>query len=394
MSSFSLSKAQDRAQAWFLARGVLQRRSALDYLIDRWSRKPSKRLDAVPRACLRVAFFELRFGRAPQRAVVHEAVEACRAHRAAHAAGFVNAVLRRHDAEVQVPDRLALGHPEWWLTRWEERIGVEATQAWAERNNEPKPLTIVQRTGASDLTALFAETDRELVPGHAAGEPIPGSFECASKTGEIASLPGFADGAFWVQDAASTMVADLVRAAPGLRVLDACAGRGGKSFRLADRGCEVVACDRREDALGQLTDEARRLGLSVTCRVHDWTTGCPEDWLSSFDAVLVDAPCSALGTMRRHPDIRWTRQPTDPLAMSIRQSELLDAVAACVRPGGQLVYAVCSPEPEEGQEVAEAFSDRTPFYRLERLWNSVPPHANEDAFFGASWTNGRAEESG
>jgi 16S rRNA (cytosine967-C5)-methyltransferase len=288
---------------------------------------------------------------------------------------------------------LALGHPEWWLARWEERIGVEATQAWAVRNNEPKPLTIVQRNGAFDLTAMFEETERELVPAYAGGAAVAGSFECGSRTGDVALLPGFAEGAFWVQDAASTTVADLVDTAPGLRVLDACAGRGGKSFRLADRGCEVVACDRREDALEQLADEARRLGLSVTCRAHDWDAGCPEEWVSSFDAVLVDAPCSALGTMRRHPDIRWTRQPTDPLAMSIRQANLLETVAACVKPGGQLVYAVCSPEPEEGQEVADGFSQRTPFYRLERLWNSVPPQANEDAFFGARWTRGRPGEA-
>ncbi len=394
LASFDIQQANDRAQAWFLARGVLQRMGALDFLIDRWSRKPAAKLDVVPRACLRLAFFELRFGRAPERAVVHEAVEACRAHRAAHAAGFVNAVLRKHDAAVPLPERLSLGHPEWWLTRWEQRIGVEATRRWAESNNQPKPLTLVQRSGAADVRALFADQDLELVPSTAAGEAIPGSFECAASTGDVSRLAGFEEGAFWVQDAASTAVADLVSPESGKKVLDACAGRGGKSFRLADRGFEVVAADRRDSALAQLQDEAGRLGLSIVTHRQDWTDGVPEEWVGAFDAVLLDAPCTALGTLRRHPDVRWTRTATDPLAMSIRQSELLDLVAKCVRPGGQLVYAVCSPEPEEGQEVADGFTGRTPLYRIERLWKSVPPQANEDAFFGASWIRGRPGELG
>ena len=214
------------------------------------------------------------------------------------------------------------------------------------------------------------------------GVTIPGVLRVDAADRAVTALPGFSEGAFWVQDPASVAAADLVPAGPGVSVLDACSAPGGKAFRTRARGATVVAVDRDENRLQLLASSARRLGLDdIAIRTHDWTAG-PLPGAEMFDVVLVDAPCTGLGTVRRHPEIKWRRAPRDLAAAQGRQREILDVVRAHVKPGGQLVYAVCSPEPEEGPHVIAGLVSKHG-YTLETELSTAPPTDDEDAFYGA-----------
>jgi 16S rRNA (cytosine967-C5)-methyltransferase len=172
-------------------------------------------------------------------------------------------------------------------------------------------------------------------------------FRLPARAGRVDNLPGYAEGRWWVMDPAAVAVADLVPDVP--IVLDTCAAPGGKSLRLAARGIRVQATDLDATRLDRLVENANRVGLHVEPRVHDWSVApMPGQW----PAVIVDAPCTALGLVRRHPELRWRRTEADVRAAHERQKRILRNAATVVAPGGTLVYAVCSPEPEEGPDVA------------------------------------------
>jgi 16S rRNA (cytosine967-C5)-methyltransferase len=173
---------------------------------------------------------------------------------------------------------------------------------------------------------------------------------------------------------------------PGAAVLDACAAPGGKTFRLASRGARVAAVDRDESRLDRIREGARRLGFDIETRAHDWTTGrigSPKTAARLFDAVLVDAPCTGLGTVRRHPEIRWRRTEPDLYGAAALQERILTSAAQHVAPGGALVYAVCSPEPEEGEQVVDRFVAAHPAFEREATLSTAPPRDGEDAHFAA-----------
>ncbi|MFT4625753.1 MAG: 16S rRNA (cytosine967-C5)-methyltransferase, partial [Myxococcota bacterium] len=300
-------RPNDRGLAWFVAHGALRRRASIDAALRPFLRTPLGGLDAGVRATLRAATFERLHGRAQAHAVVHEAVETARVVGVGRASGLVNAVLRRVCASNTLSRDEALEHPAWIIERWTERYGVAATDAWCETNNEPPPLTLV----GPDVSAWgpAIESDgRTLTPAHAAGQPVQDAVVVQGHRGPIDGLPGFAEGRFWVQDAAAVAVADLASVAPEGTVLDACAAPGGKAFRLASQGARVTAVDRSETRLERVLASRTRLGLDLTCKRHDWSTGPLPDG-ATYDVVLVDAPCTALGTLRRHPEVRWRRHP-------------------------------------------------------------------------------------
>jgi len=313
-----------------LALGVLRHRGWLDAVLERVGR-PVETLDAPVRAALRLGLFELHFSRTPDHAAVDQAVELVKGLKKGRASGYVNAVLRRAGAE-QLPTDPLLNHPAWLMERWIDRLGESATRELCARLDQPAPLALV-----GDIGELSAR---------------PTSVEACfllDEAGAVPALPGYDQGGWWVMDPAAAAVADLV---PKGRVLDACAAPGGKTLRLLWRGCDVVAVDRNRRGLRRLADNLARCGYSAGTHRIDWESGTPD--LGIFDAVLVDAPCTGLGTTRRHPEIRWTRLPTDPAAMGLRQERILAACARHVRPEGHLVYSVCSPEPEEGPQVAKS----------------------------------------
>ncbi len=354
----------DRALAWNVALGALRHRSALDAGIVAAAKRAVWTLDPPVLALLRGALYELAFMRTPPHAAVDQAVEVARALDSAHAAGFVNAVLRR--AEVPHEGSVALGFPAWLVERWEGRIGREALIAYAAACAEPAPIHVVAREDAAGVAQAFHKAGVVVVP------VAEGVFRLPARAGRVDALPGFAEGRWWVMDPAAVAVVDLVPDVPV--VLDTCAAPGGKSLRLAARGMRVQATDLEPGRLDRLQENAARVGLAVDARVHDWSVApMPGQW----PAVLVDAPCTALGLVRRHPELRWRRTEADVRAAHERQKRILRNAATVVAPGGCIVYAVCSPEPEEGVEVAATLG-----WRVEAIFQNEGNQEGADVFWG------------
>lgn len=386
LNAHAPGRPDDRALAWFLTLGVLRNRSHVDASLRAHLRQPIGALDASIRATLRMGAFEKLYARTPSHAVVNEAVEVCKAVGKGHARGLVNAVLRRAAAPERLSDAQRHNHPAWLWERWVERYGEDGAAAWAERNQQTPPLVIVSPNEAFD-GACLAGDGVECVPAQIQGRPIRGAFLVQGHKGGVEPLLNQPGAPCWVQDPGAIAVADFVGAGQGTRVLDACAAPGGKTFRMAAQGADVLAVDRSPERLTMVTEGVARLGLSASTRAHDWLSG-PWEGPSEFDIVLVDAPCTGLGTVGRHPEIRWLRNPGDLERCAERQQAILEAASALVRPGGTLVYAVCSGEPEEGGGVTATFSSRNPGFELLETWTSAPPQDYEDAHFAAKWRRG------
>lgn len=366
-----VSDSGQRALALHLAMGVLRRRGALDQTLAQHSRRGVDALDPIIRATLRVGLFDALMSRIRPEAAVDQAVEACRALQQPQATSFVNAVLRK--AVLQgISEDPWLDLPPWLARRWAGWDG------WVRRLRDLAPIC-----GVSREAGWLPPAELDPQPVRAGGRLVPDAFALGATRGAVEKLPGFAEGHWWVMDPSAASVADLVLEALGegrggegtATVLDACAAPGGKALRLASRGLEVMAVDQSEHRLVRVRENIARTGLPVRCRQHDWLTGPVPD-LDLYDAVLVDAPCTGLGIIRRHPEIRWLRLPSDPAAMALRQLPVLTAASHHVAPGGALIYAVCSPMPEEGRGVVDALAG----WKVEREWSSVPPQDDEDAF--------------
>jgi len=373
-------REDDRRLGWHLAMGALRQQGLVDAALRPWLKAPLEALDPEIRAALRLGAFEALFGRAPRHAVVSQAVEVVVALGLGRARGLVNAVMRRVVMPEELAHEEAVSHPQWLYERWVERYGREATDAWCEANNTPPPL-YVAGDERGDFLAAFDEAGIAHAPVELHGDVVPGLVRLDGVQGRIEALPGYEEGQFWVQDAASAWMTDLVPA-DATNVLDACAAPGGKAFRLAQRGAKVLAVDRSRYRLGRMGESLQRLGLNVRTLVHDWQQE-PLQGEGPFDCVLLDAPCSALGTLRRNPEIKWRRGPFDPMQAAQAQSEILAAVWKLVAPGGSLVYVVCSPEPEEGLEQVQAFLASHEDASLEIERTTAPPTQGEDAFYGA-----------
>jgi len=345
---------RDRGLALHLAYGVLRRRGALDAVLSSVSSRPVADVDPIARACLRVGLYEAQASRTAVHAAVDQAVGVSRALGLARATGFVNAVLRKAVA-LELPADPLLDLPAWLQARW------QAWPGWIARMALPARTAIVMRERGA--VPAF-----EASPATAGGVPVPDAWWIERP---VTELDGFADGAFWVMDPAAASVAQL---AHGATVLDACAAPGGKTAFLASRGATVTAVDASPPRLARLRQNLARLRLAAEVRMHDWTTG-PFEGLGVFDVVLVDAPCTSLGTVRRHPEIRWRVLESDPLAMAVLQERILSAASAHVRPGGSLVYAVCSPLEEEGEGVARRLAG----WSTTERFATVPPTDDEDA---------------
>ncbi len=373
------AQGSDRGLAWFLVLGVLRSRGQVDAAIRPHLSRPLQALDPEVRAILRLGAYEKLFSRTAPHAVVHQAVEVAHAMGVSRAQGVVNAVLRKVETPRDLSQAEAWNHPEWLVERWVSRYGVEATEAWCAQNTQVPPLTIVAADDA--IESHFQNTKCSLTPVELFGKVLPRVWRVEGHGGPIPELPGFKEGAFWVQDPASVAVADLVGAKPGWEVLDACAAPGGKTFRLLSNGAKVFSVDRDARRMELWADSAERLKVQPRMRVHDWAHG---RWSEDrFDAVLVDAPCTALGTLRRHPEVRWRRFPEDIAEVRKHQLAVLTTTSGHVRDGGVLVYAVCSPEPEEGPELVRQFLSENPEFSLDQEWCTAPPTGDEDAFFGA-----------
>jgi 16S rRNA (cytosine967-C5)-methyltransferase len=357
---------REAALATELVYGTLRRQIALDHALERFSDRALETLEPVVRAALRLGAYQILHLRVPEHAAVNESVELARGSRGREgSAGFVNAVLRallRGRDEIQPPDRavdpighvaVVESHPRWLIERWTAWLGAAEAEAIAHANNAPAPLALRanRMRGRRDEVAAAV--------GGLAGRYAPDAV-VVEKGGAPDRLPGWDEGRFAVQDEAAQLVSLYASPAPGSRVLDACAAPGGKSCHLAeimeDRG-RVLAVDLHARKAEQIAEAARRLGLaSVEARAADLTHPLPGEAEASFDLALLDAPCSGLGTLRRHPELKSRRTAADVQRLAALQAELLDNVARYVRPaGGVLVYAVCTLGEDECDAQIERF---------------------------------------
>jgi len=360
LSEFAPSGGPDRGLAWHLALGTLRWQGALDHVLAPYSKRPLERLDSAVLCVLRMGLFEARKSRTPDHAAVHQAVEAIKAIGLRRASGMVNAILRKASQQPlsEEPQHVL---PGWLATRWGDH------RDWIARIREPALVSVAGRPpeGVDVTAATIGET------------PIEGLWTLPSGIGSVTDLEGFHEGKFWVMDPAAARVADMVVAStkPGGRVLDTCAAPGGKAFRLVHAGLSVTATDRSPDRLDQMNENLHRLQMSIDMSVHDWSQSAMTS-MGTFDTVLVDAPCTGLGIVRRHPEIMWRRSPGDVTANAIVQRLILRNAAEHVKPGGALVYAVCSTESEEGSEVVSDLEG----WHVESSWSSAPPLGDEDGF--------------
>lgn len=380
-----LTDVRDRALATDLVTGTLRWRAAIDYQLQRFSAKPLKRLDADVLDALRLGAYQLLYlERVPVSAVVNDTVEIVKSSRFRSGGSFANAVLRRLSGQLHAltwparpasiesdADRRALidyysivhSHPAWLVERWITRYGAADAEAWLQFNNRPPPMTLAPnrlRITRDELAARLRDEAIDTAPTPVAPHGL------TVLKGKVLTSIAFRDGACVVQDEASQIIPELMQADGRHRVLDACASPGGKTIALAAQ-CQtgvVLAADVRRRRVQLLAATLRRCGASHVQIVHVPDRGALPFRRDAFDGVLVDAPCSGLGTIRRDPDIRWRRSPADFPAFAQAQRELLLRVSPHVAPGGRLVYSTCSSEPEENEEVVAAFLSSAPAFAV------------------------------
>jgi 16S rRNA (cytosine967-C5)-methyltransferase len=338
--AFTGLELRDRGLARALAMAVLRRRGELDrQLAERLSRPPPEAVMAL----LRLGAVQVLHMEVPSHAAVATTVELADASKATRPfKGLVNAVLRGLAREGASPAPPESSAPDWLYARWRAAWGEEAAQAIA---------AMIVEEPATDLT-LRDPADAPALAGALEGDPLPGGSLRTRRRGELTEWPGYAEGSWWVQDASAAVPARLLNVKPGESALDLCAAPGGKALQLAAAGASLMALDRSPGRLERLRRNLERTGLSAEIVAAD-----AADWNDerTFDAVLLDAPCAATGTFRRHPDVLWATRPADVAKLAQVQARLLEAAANRVKPGGRLVYCVCSLEPEEGEAQIEAF---------------------------------------
>jgi 16S rRNA (cytosine967-C5)-methyltransferase len=337
---FASLAERDRALTRALVATVLRRLGTLRHLLALFLERglPAQ----VPRVetALLIGAAQILFLNVPDHAAVDLSVRIAQAdRRAAGFDGLINAVLRRLAREgatrLATIDTTALDTPDWMMARWTSAYGLATARAIAVANRNEPPL---------DLTV---KSDPEHWAEKLGGRVIATRSVRLIAPGPVNALPGFAEGAWWIQDAGASLPTRLLGDVRGQRVADLCAAPGGKTAQLALVGAKVTAVDRALARLQRLRDNLSRLGLEAEIVAAD-----VEKWIAEpFDAVLLDAPCSSTGTIRRHPDVLWLKKASDVPKLSAVQRRLLDRAVALTRPGGTLVYCTCSLEPEENEMV-------------------------------------------
>lgn len=364
-------KQRDRALATELVLGVLRWRGRLDWVIDHLSKTPVHKMDPLVLDIIRLGLYQILFlSRIPISAAVNDSVELAKEKAPFWVVRFVNAVLRSAEGrakEIPLPtdaddpvSAIAIGesHPCWMIKRWLKRMGIEETRRLCRANNQIPPVTARVNTLKVSRERLLRSLTG-YVNKISQTRFSPDGLALRGLKRAIADMPAFQEGWFQVQDEAAQLVSYLLGPRPGETILDACAGRGGKTGHIAqlmkDSGT-IKAMDRQAWKLQALEASMRRLGVSnVTTWHHDLSEPMGEDLAGTFDRILVDAPCSGLGVVRRRPDIKWRKQEEDLARLQRKQEDLLASLAPLVKRGGCLVYSVCSLEPEEGERVAEDF---------------------------------------
>jgi len=388
-------KPVDRALTHELVLGVLRWQLWLDKLIEHFTKRGIETLDLPVRLALRLGLYQLRFlTRIPASAAVNESVNLVRSAKVSSAAAFVNAVLRRAIREAEYDPasaakdpikRLAIetSHPAWLIERWANAFGVEETEAFARANNLVPPTAF--RVVGGDSTEVL---DRLR---NAGGLVEPSKV--AKDAWRISNAPSLlrelaAEGKIYVQDEASQLVAQIVDLKPNERALDLCAAPGGKTTLMAAWAGDsalIIASDRSEKRLETVVRTSTLHNLNqIKSLVADATQQLPFE-NSVFDRILVDAPCSGTGTLRRNPEIRWRISEADIAELAAQQKLFLKHAARVLKPGGQLVYSTCSIEPHENEQVVKAFLKSHTDFQLLNTSRTWPHREGTDGFFIASF---------
>ena len=367
---FAALAARDRALVRRLLATLLRRLGQLDELIEICLNRPLKRGHGDVRNLLRLGAVQLAFLDTPAHAAVSTTLNLAATPRLAGYKGLINAVLRRIAREgaelISNQDAARLNTPRWLWQSWGAAYGEAAARAIAEAHLSEPPLDLALKEPA-EIEAWAERLEATLLP--------TGSLRLPPGRGAIAKLPGFEDGSWWVQDTAATLPVRLLGAVAGRPVVDLCAAPGGKTAALAAAGADVTAVEVSPARAARLEANLARLGLAaetITADAIRWRPPAP------VGTVLLDAPCSGTGTLRRHPDIARLKGPDDIAALTALQDRLLAAAVEMTAPGGNLVYAVCSLQPEEGPgRIAALLAAGAPVARL--------PVAADEVFGRADW---------
>jgi 16S rRNA (cytosine967-C5)-methyltransferase len=381
-------QAVDRALCHELVLGVLRRQLLLDKIVEHFSKRRVESLDQAVRIALWLGLYQLRFlTRIPASAAVNESVSLVRAARLSSAAAFVNAVLRRatrepeYDPAAEISDpieKIAVqtSQPAWLIERWARWMGLDQAASFAHANNLVPPTVfrvVAKRGNQSEILSKLTAAGAALESSHV----VDGAWRVSGATSLLRELS--AAGEIYLQDEASQLVAQLLDAKQGELVLDLCAAPGGKTTIIADRTV-VVAADRSPTRMQTVVATTKLHQLeSVRPVILDATEQLPFR-PETFDRVLVDAPCSGTGTLRRNPEIRWRLTSADITAFAEQQKRILRNAVEMVKPGGRLVYSTCSVESEENEEVIEEIPDRFRLVNTVRTW---PHREGSDGFFVA-----------
>jgi len=387
-SETELGDRRDSGLLHELVLGVLRRRRLLDSVLDSVASRSPQRMDRPVRTALRIGAYSLLFlDRVPAFASVDTAVELVRRARGSGAAAFANAILRRiaREGRALLPAPPSEGdvegaalhhsHPTWWVARLVDRYGWKAALARLEANNRPASVVVRPNPLRTSVEALAHELDSEgvrTVPARF----VPGALRVVS--GVAQRTRAFERGRFWIQDEASQLVVELFGNPLGRMAADLCAAPGTKTLALASRlpeGGLLVSSDRHLGRLGRLAKVLGRFGLEDKVLLVVADAARRPAFRAGFDAILVDAPCSGTGTLGRHPELRWRISPADLPRLASRQASLLETAASLLRPGGELVYAVCSVEFEEGPAVVSDFLARHPNFELGSAAERLPEPA-------------------
>jgi 16S rRNA (cytosine967-C5)-methyltransferase len=403
----------DRRLVTELVYGCVRRRRTLDALIDQLATKPANHQPPDLRLILHLGFYQLRYlNQIPAAAAVNTTVELAKHNRLAGLSQVVNGLLRRYlrvaEAAIdplQLPEdpiaRLGIqySYPDWIINIWQQQLGLESTAQLCQSLNRSPHIDLRINPLRTTIAVIETAMQQAGVPVSRV-PPLPQALRLLQHSGSIQRLPGFSEGAWVVQESSAQLVSHLLDPQPGEVVIDACAAPGGKTTHIvelmADQGV-IWACDRTPARLNKLQDNAQRLGLH-SIRICTGDSRNLPQFIGQGDRVLLDAPCSGLGTLHRHADARWHQTPETVHELRVLQQELLEYTCQWVKPGGILVYATCTLHPSENEEQIQTFLQSHPDWQLQAPspdaaaarfatppgWVKVWPHQHDsDGFFMA-----------
>lgn len=347
-ANFAQLSGPDRAFAQLITKTTIRRLGQINALIDELLQRPLPAEATRAKNILRMGIAQLIWLETPPHAAVNESVNLSKSRGSESYSGLINAVLKKVDQQgrtiTEKQDAAKLNTPGWLWDSWVKTYGEDTTRKIAATHMSEPALDITVKKKPEQWASVLDATAL-----------ITGSLRLKEK-GNITKLDGFEEGAWWVQDAAASIPVQLLVDVADKNVLDLCAAPGGKTAQLAAAGANVTAVDISASRMRILQSNLDRLKLKATCITADIGKWKPDN---TPDAILLDAPCSATGTLRRHPDVAWNKQPSDITRLCATQEKLLNHALDMLKPGGKLVYAVCSLQPEEGeQQIASALKKR------------------------------------